>query len=369
MKRIFAQVRKELTQIRRDRLALVLALVLPVILLALFGFAISLSVTDLPIVVQDLDQSPLSREYIDAFRQSLTFRVVAAPVDEPPMRALEDGTARAAVIIPDHFGRDLARGQRTDVQMLVDATDANTANIMRGASSAITQTFNRQLAVRAGSGPPINVETRLWYNPGRKSTDFMGPGMLAVGLALFAPLLAALSLSREGEQKTILQVYVSSISAHEYLLGKIIAFWLIGIVQWVFAVLFSYLFFGLWFVGDPTPFIVGTVVYLFCNVTFGVMVGAAIPNQAAAIQAVQFGSFMLSFLLSGLIFPISNIPASIRWISAIIPARYYIEMSRDAFVRGGGWSAVWYAPIILAVIGLVLFLRAWLAMRKMQVDA
>jgi ABC-2 type transport system permease protein len=369
MKRILAQVRKELTQIRRDRLALVLALVLPVILLALFGFAISLSVTDLPIIVQDLDQSPLSRQYIDVYRQSLTFYVVESPVSEQPIDVLQDGAARAAVIIPEHFSRDLLRGQPTDVQILVDATDANTANLMRGASSAITQTFNRQLAEARAIATPINVETRLWYNPGRKSTDFMGPGMVAVGLALFAPLLAALSLAREGEQQTILQVYVSSISAHEYLLGKIIAFWLIGVAQWALAVTFSYVFFGLWFVGDPTPFLVGTAVVLFCNVTFGVMIGAAIPNQAAAIQAVQLGSFMLSFLLSGLIFPVENIPASIRWISAIVPARYYIEMSRDAFVRGGGWSAVWHGPVIMLAIGLLLYLRAWVAMRKMQVDA
>ncbi|HQR40307.1 MAG TPA: ABC transporter permease [Blastocatellia bacterium] len=369
MKRILAQARKELTQIRRDRLALVLALVLPVILLALFGFAISLTVTDLPIIVQDLDQSPTSRQYIDVFRESLTFHVVAAPVEESPMRSIENGTARAAIIIPEHFERDVLRGTGADVQMLVDAGDANTANLIRGASAALSQAFNRDLAAASGHGPPINVETRLWYNPGRKSTDFMGPGMLAVGLALFAPLLAALSMSREGEQKTILQVYVSSISAHEYLLGKILAFWIIGLCQWVLAVIFSYLLFGLWFVGDPTPFLVGTVIYLFCNVTFGVMIGAGIPNQAAAIQAVQLGSFMLSFLLSGLIFPVANIPASIRWISAIVPARYYIEMSRDAFVKGGGWSAVWYAPIVLTVIGAFLYLRAWIVMRKMQVDA
>jgi drug efflux transport system permease protein len=109
--------------------------------------------------------------------------------------------------------------------------------------------------------------------------------------------------------------------------------------------------------------------YLFCNVCFGVMVGAAIPNQAAAIQAVQFGGFLFSFLLSGFIFPLSNIPAEIRWLSTFIPARYYIELSRDAFVRGGGWSAVWYAPLMLLVLGAFFFFVAWRNMRRMQVEA
>jgi ABC-2 type transport system permease protein len=367
MKRIRAQIHKELRQIARDKLALVLAVVLPMILLWLFGAAISLTVTDLPVVVQDLDQSPLSRQYIDMFRASLTFRVVEFPVDEQPSAALDEGEARAAIVIPEHFERDIRRGQNAEVQVLIDAADANTANIMRGNASAVTQAFMQGLRPRAS--PAIAAHMRLWYNPGRESKKYIGPGVFAVILALFPPLLSALSMSREGEQHTILQVYVSSITAHEYLLGKTLAYCVIAAVQWALALGLSFFLFGLTFKGDPTPLLVGTVFYLFCNVCFGTMVGASIPNQAAAIQAVQFGGFMFSFLLSGFIFPISNIPPAIRWVSAVVPARYYIELSRDAFVRGGGWPAVWYAPLVLMGLGTFFFLVAWKSMRRMQVDA
>lgn len=368
MRRIIAQARKELTQIFRDRLTMVLALILPLILMALLGTAISLTVSDLPIVVQDLDNSPLSRRYIDVFRASLTFRVVSLPAAMRPEEALDRSRARAAIIIPEHFERDLERGQATEVQILIDATDANTANIMRGTTSALTQSLFAQISpvpVR----PAIRAQTRLWFNPGRESRKYIGPGVLAVGLALFPPLLAALAMSREGEQKTILQVYVSSITAHEFLLGKIFAYFIIALAEWVLLMFMAFTLFSLRLAGDPTPLLVSTVCYLLCTVSFGVMVGAAIPNQAAAIQAVALIGFLMSFLMSGFIFPVSNIPVGIRWIANIVPARYYIEVTRDAFVRGGGWPAVWYAPAMLTVLGLFFFFNAWRKMRHMQVDA
>ncbi len=367
MRRIIAQARKEITQVLRDRLTLVLALVLPLALLALNGTAISLSVTDLPIVVQDLDKTEESRSFIEAFRSSLTFRVIEMPVNEQPERSLFENKARGAVIIPAHFGSDLERGMNTDIQFLIDASDANTANIMRGAATAVTRSFAKNL--RSNVFLPIKADVRLWFNPGRDSTQYIAPSMLAVGLSLFPPLLAALAMSREGEQKTILQVYVSSISASEYLLGKISAYWLIALAEWFLCLLLMYFLFGLGLRGDPTPFFVSTVIYLFCTVSFGAMVGAAIPNQAAAIQAVQLAGFLLSYLLSGAIFPVDNIPFPLNLISYLIPARYYIEVVRDAMVRGGAWADVWHAPLILAAIGLFFFFIAWRKMRLMQVSA
>lgn len=367
MKRIIAQARKELTQTFRDRLTVALALVLPLILLALLGTALSLSVKGIAVVVQDYDRTPLSRQYIDALNASLTFHVV--PSQLPAETALAAEQARAVIVIPQNFERDFLRGQGVDVQWLMDAVDANTANTMRGQAVALTNAFAAQVSGAAATKPAIKAETRMWYNPGGSARKFIGPGAFAVVLALFPPLLAALAMSREGEQKTILQVYVSSISAHEFLLGKITAFFIIAVAEWVLALLVAFPLFDLKIAGDPTPLLVGTVLYLFCNACFGVMVGVSIPNQAAAIQAVAGVQFLLSFLLSGFIFPVSNIPAGIRWISAFVPARYFIELVRDAFVRGGGWPAVWHAPLMLALVGAFFFLKAWKKMRLMQVDA
>ena len=366
MRRIIAQSRKELTQIARDRLALTLALILPLCLLLLLGTAISLTVTGLPIIVQDLDNSPASRDFTDAFRSSQTFHVVAWPVSKPPIDAFLSNNARAALIIPEHFGRDLARGVNTETQLLIDATDANTAKLIQGYAGEILAAYTSRAAVRHA---PVKAEIRLWYNPGRESKKFYGPGIFVLGISMFPPLLAALAMSKEGEQKTILQVYVSSISAHEFLLGKIFAFMLIAFAEWILMMLLLFTYFGLTLVGDPTPFLVATVLYAFCVASFGTMIGAAIPSQAAAIQAVALGGFLLVFLLSGLIFPVQNIPIGLRWISGIVWGRYYIEIVRDALLQGGGWPAMWFNVLMIGIIGACFYFLAWKRMRRMQLSA
>jgi ABC-2 type transport system permease protein len=368
MRRIIAQARKDVTQLLRDRLALGLAVVLPVVLTALLGTSISLTVTDIPLVIQDLDQTPLSRRFADAFRSSLTFRIVELPVAASPESALAVGRARGALILPEHFEREIRRGRLGEAQLLVDATDTNTALLVQGGAGQVTRAFGREIA-GDGAAPVIRTATRLWFNPGREPRKFYGPGMLVLALSIFPTVLAALSMSREGEQQTILQVYVSSITAHEFLLGKILAGVLMGLVPWALLVGLMLTLFGLGFAGDPTPFVVGGLLFLFCVVTFGTLVGAAIPNQAAAVQGVSLGGFLLAFLLSGLIFPIENIPPSLAWISSLVQARYFIVIVRDAFLQGGGWPAVWWAVVMIGVIGAAYYALAWLAMRRMQVKA
>jgi ABC-2 type transport system permease protein len=365
MRRIFAQTRKEMIQIVRDWRTMVLALVLPLMLLLLMGEAISLSVSDLPIVVQDLDDSPASRELIDAFRASLTLRVVSWSTDKQPEEALTSNTGRAALIIPGHFGADIARGMATPVQLLVDASDANTAKLVSGHSAQIVRAYNERV-LGANRFQLVRPAIRLWYNPGRSSSKFYGPGIFVLALSIFPPLLAALAMAKEEDQKTILQVYVSSIRASEFLSGKIIAFMTVALAECLVMLALLFTYFGLSFAGDPTPFMVATLLYAYCVCSFGTMIGATIPNQAAAMQAVALGGFLLVFLLSGLIYPVENIPASLRWISHIIWGRYYIEIVRDAFLQGGGWPAVWFKELMIALIGTVFLLIAWLRMRRMQ---
>src|SRR5262249_22874207 len=185
----------------------------------------------------------------------------------------------------------------------------------------------------------------------------------------FPPVLAALAMAREGEQNTILQVYVSSISAREFLLGKVVAGMVIGLADLCLMVLLMFTLFGLTFAGDPTPLVVGSVLFLFCVVSFGSLVGAAIPHQAAAVQVVALGGFLLAFLLSGLIFPIENIPRGLRWISSLVQARYFIVVVRDAFLQGGGWPAVWWAVLPIGGLGFAYYGLAWRTLRRMQVKA
>jgi ABC-2 type transport system permease protein len=368
MRRILAQARKELIQILRDKRALGMALVLPVTQLILMGSAISLEVKDLRLAVQDFDDSPASRQLVAAFRESITFNVIPFAVNRRPEEAFITNEARAVLIIPERFGRDLARSANTPIQVLVDASDSNTARLIEGYSSQITMGFN---AANAGTANPAPVQAaiRFWYNPGLSSKKFYGPGIFVLVLSLFPPMLATLAMAREGEQLTILQVYVSSISAHEFLLGKILAFVVVALADCVLLLALLFTYFGLSIAGDPTPFLVATVLYAFCVAAFGTLIGAAIPNQAAAMQAVALGGFLLVFMLSGLIFPIQNIPVQIRWMSNLVWGRYYIDIVRDFLLQGGGWPAVWWKVIVIGVIGGFFYLLAWHKMRRMQLAA
>jgi ABC-2 type transport system permease protein len=368
MRRILEQARKELIQILRDKRALFMALGIPIVLLVLMSQSISLTVDDLPILVQDFDGSMASQQFIDAFRASITFHVIAWPVDEHPEAAFQANTARAALIIPKNFGRDIARGQGAPVQMLVDGSDSNTAQLVSTYAKEVANAYNQSTGRLAQQGP-VRPAFRVWYNPGRSSNKFYGPGIFVLMLSLFPPLLASLAMAKEGEEKTILQVYVSSISAHEFLLGKILASMVIGLTQWLvlMALLFSY--FGLRLAGDPTPFLVATLLYMFCVASFGTMAGASIPEQASAMQAVALFGFLLVFLLAGLIFPVENIPIAVRWVSNIVWGRYYIEVVRDALLQGGGWPAMWSRVAAIGSIGGVMYLIAWRKMRHMQLEA
>src|SRR5215831_4339518 len=256
MKKIMAQIGKELRQFSRDKLTVMLALVLPLILMWLIGTCISLTVHDLPVAIKDMDQTPLSRHYVEILGASITFRVVPMPATGAIDAPLDHEQARAVIVIPEHFERDLRRGQSPDVQWLIDGTDANTANMIRGDAAALTQAFNARYV--ANAAPAIQPRIRYWFNPGQDSDKYIGPGIFAVGLALFPPLLVALAMSREGEQKTILQVYVSSIKAHEYLLGKTIAYMIVGVAQWLLTFALGVFLFGIWFKGDPLPLIVSS---------------------------------------------------------------------------------------------------------------
>ncbi|MBD2101473.1 ABC transporter permease [Leptolyngbya sp. FACHB-261] len=367
-KRILAQTLKELTQLGRDRLTLALALVLPLLMLLLFGFAVSLDVKDISLAIQDLDGSPASREYIATFERTNKFRLVAQGPEVNVAKLLDQGRASAGLIIPPEFSRDLRRqGREAEVQILLDGTDANTANIVRGNAKATTNAFVTNLQV-SSRPPAVQLQSRLWYNPGLETLKYIGPGAMAVALTLFPPLIAGLATAREHENGTITQVYASSLTGTEYLLGKGLAYWLVGMAEVLLVNLTAYSLFRLWFVGDPTPLILGSLLYIACGVFWGIFIGSGTKSQGSTIQAVTLSAFLLSLLMSEYIYPVSNIPWGLRWVSALVPARYYILLTRDAFARGVGWPAVWLPVLALAGLASLFFFLAWRKLRKMQVE-
>jgi ABC-2 type transport system permease protein len=194
------------------------------------------------------------------------------------------------------------------------------------------------------------------------------PGALAVVCWIFPSLLAALAMVREKESGTILQVYASSITAVEFLGGKVLAYLIIALTMSAFLILCANLFFNIWFVGDPSPYAVGLLLFLFSSVSFGTMIGTRMNSQSSAVQAVATGGFTTALLLSGYLYPIRNVVYPLSLLTLIVPARWFVQLSRDSFVRGGGWMYDWYLPIFLALGGLFFFRIAFANIRKMQLN-
>lgn len=365
MNRILSQCIKELLQFRRDRLTLALAFILPTITLFIFGFAIRLEAKDIPLLVRDFDRSVLSQEYTDRLFATNLFTPVTWQGN--PETALDRSLARVVVVIPPDFSRNLKANKVSEIQAVVDGTDTNNARVIRNSIKATTQSF-LQAENLVPQNPPITTATRIWFNPGRQESLYIVPGVYAVILWIFPSLLSAIAMVREKEKGTILQVYASDLSAGELILGKSLAYLIVGIGMAICVMGLGSLVFQLGFAGDPTPLLLGTIVYLWASVMFGLMLGARTTSQNAAVQGVALVGFLTALLLSGFIYPLSNIPFPLSLISNVVPARYFIEVTRDAFVRGIGWSSVWLNLIIIWLLGMVLFAVARKALSRMQLE-
>lgn len=366
MKRVISQCLKELNQFRRDRLTVALAFVLPLAVLLIYGYAIRLEAKNIPLSVQDLDNSFLSRTYVE--RLFATQQFVPTPLGgTAPTAPLDRGEAKATVIIPPDFERQIKARKPVTVQALIDGTDVNNARVIQNSLRATTQFFLRSSGlVPDQARSPIQPRVRLWFNPGRREALYIVPGIFGVILWVFPSMLSSISLVREKEQGTIVQVYASDLSALEWLLGKELAYVIIGLGEALVVMLVATLLFGLRFRGDPTTLIVGTVIYLGAAVAFGLLVGARAGNQTGAVQGTAIAGFLTALLLSGFIYRIENIPFPLSLISNVIPARYFIEITRDTFVRGTGWVGVWFAPVAIALIGGFFFRIATRILHRMQ---
>ncbi len=365
MKRILSQAKKELAQFSRDRLTVALALILPLGMLLIYGYAIRLETKNIPLSIQDFDNSPLSRTYIE--RLFATNQFIPTPLaGTSPLSSLDLGTAKATVVIPPAFARDVSEGNST-VQVLIDGTDVNNARVIQNSIRGVTNFFIQSLP-NTTRPEGILARVRIWFNPGRQESLYIVPGIWGVVLWVFPSMLSSIAVVREKEQGTVIQVYASDLSSTEWLLGKGLAYWLVATAEAIVVIGVSAILFDLRLQTSPIPLLLGTGVYLIAAVSFGLFIGARSGNQNGAVQGTAIAGFLTSFLLSGFIYRLENIPFPLSLISNIIPARYYILLTRDAFVRGGGWSSIWYVPLIVGAIGLLLFKAATKIMQRMQLS-
>ena len=361
IKRIFSQAQKELAQFSRDRLTVGLALILPLGMLLIYGYAIRLETKNIPLSIQDFDNTPLSRTYVERLFATNQFIPVPLAGSSSPLSSLDLGTAKVTVVIPPNFAQDVAEGN-SKVQVLIDGTDVNNARVIQNSIRGVTNFFIQSLP-NTTRPEGVFARVRIWFNPGRKESLYIVPGIFGVVLWVFPSILAAISVVREKEQGTIIQVLASDLNATEWLMGKGLAYWLVAIAEAILIMLVSVILFNLRLQTGVIPLLVGTGVYLATAVSFGLFIGMRSSNQNAAVQGTAILGFLTSFLLSGFIYRLENIPFPLSLISNIIPARYYILLTRDAFVRGAGWTSIWYVPILVGLGGILLFKVA--TIRKM----
>jgi ABC-2 type transport system permease protein len=366
MKKVWAQAQKEFSLFRRDKLLMLLAVLMPLVLMLLAGVTGTLRLRNISLLVYDYDNTPLSRTYLETYGAALAFRMVPTRPGESAERALASWRGRAALIIPQNFERDFKRGGQPVVQLLIDATDSNAATALGNYAESLNTAFALQNGIALPPAKGVDLEQRLWFNPGLSDRVYFGTGGLGLMLIIFPALLGALTTAKEYETGTIIQAYASSLTAMQWILGKSLLYVLIGIVEFVLCFVLGLLVFEFRFPSDPSVLLVATLFYLFAGVFFGMMCGNATGNQSAAIQAVQMGSFLLSLLLSGYIFAVRNIPAQIRWLSGFLPATHYIQIVRNSILRDAGWGTSFRPMVMLVILSFAFLFVNVMQMRKMQ---
>jgi ABC-2 type transport system permease protein len=366
MKKILAQAKKEWMLFRRDKLLILLAVLMPIVLMLLAGRTQSLRLRNVRLLVYDYDNTPLSRTYLETYGAALTFRLTSHRPGESPERALSAGRGRAALIIPQNFERDARSGAEPAVQLMIDAADSNAATALGNMAAALNASFAYKSGISPNTPKLVSMDQRLWFNPGLSNPVYFGTGALGMMLIIFPALLGALATAKEYEMGTIIQAYASSLTAAQWIFGKSLVYVLIGVVEFIICFTLGIFAFEYRIPSNPSVLLVATVFYLMAGVFFGMMMGNATGNQSAAIQGVQMGSFLLSLLLSGYLFAVRNIPAQIRWFSSFLPATHYVQIVRNSILRDVGWAASFRPLMALVILALFFFAVNVIQMRKMQ---
>jgi len=367
MRKALAVGRKELAQIRRDRLTLSSMLFLPTFLLMLFGYALNWDIKHVRLAVMDREHTTESRQLVSSFVNSTYFDVVAAPSSMAEVERLMDrGQARAALVIPEGLTRDLRAGRPSSVQILVNGDNANTASAVFGYAQAIVRGVSAelQLALAAGAlglAAPISAEPRIWYNPELKSTLFLVPGLIAFIVMISCVVSTALSVVREKERGTWEQVRMAPISTPSYILGKTIPYFFISLGAAFLIIAVAMLLFGVPQRGSWLLLLGAVSLFVFGGLGTGLLVSTLVESQAMAFLAGLLISLLTTFILSGFVFPIASMPVVIQWFTYVVPARYFLVILRGIVLKGIG-----FGPLAQQFLALGIYVVAVLGLASIR---
>jgi ABC-2 type transport system permease protein len=370
MMKAVAVARKELRQIVRDKRTLVILLLVPVLFLLLFGYALNWDIRHVRLAVDDRDRTPESRSIISAFVNSGYFDLVRSTDDRGINAIMNTNDDRAVLVIPGGLGRDLQRGLRVPVQVVINGDNANTATTVMAYALTILENESAKYrggVAAAGGAAPLTAVPRVWYNPELRSTLFLVPGLIAYIAMISAAISTALSIVREKERGTMEQVRMAPLDASMFVLGKTIPYFFVSLVSGMGIVLASMALFDLPMRGSWLLLLLAVSLFLVCALALGLFVSSIADTQQVAFQLAALISYLPTMLLSGFVFPIASMPAVLRAVTYVVPAKYFLVALRAIVLKGVGIEAFWQQLVALAVFATAMMALASFRLRRQWV--
>ncbi len=370
--RLLAVARKEVVQILRDARSLIIVVLMPAVLVLLFGYGVNLDLKGLPVYVFDRDGSQQSQDLLKHFQVSEYFHIDRVVSGYPELtHAIDDGHAKMGIVIPWDFSQRLSDGRPAEIQALVDGSDDNTANVLIGYSQAVVQSYSAQMQIdwlhnRGLSIQPaaMSVETRTWYNEDLERSAFIIPGVLALVMSVIGAFLTSLTIAREWERGTMEQLISTPVTAMEIMLGKLAPYFVLGMFDTIISALIAIYWFDVPFRGSWVTLMVASAMFMVVVLSLGFFISVIAKNQFAASQIALLITFLPAFLLSGFLFSIEQMPIALQWITRILPARYYVSVLKNIFLKGTPTPMLYADLIPLVVFALVLALVATRSFHK-----
>jgi drug efflux transport system permease protein len=370
--RLFAVSRKEFIHLLRDPRSLAIGIALPIIMLLLFGFALTMDVDHVPIVVWNQSQDPLARDYISHFQASRYFTIIGF-VDHysDVERAIDERKALAGLIVPVDFSQKLQSGKTAAVQWIVDGSDSNTATLATGYAQSATQIFSRDIQInrlelsgKPAPTMPIDLRSRVWFNADMESRNYIIPGLIAVIMMVIAGLLTSLTIAREWDNGTMEQLISTPVKVPELIIGKLIPYFCIAFLDVIIAVLMGQFLFHVPLRGSVVMIFVMGIIFLIGALSLGMVISIVAKTQLLASQIALVATFLPTFLLSGFSFDIANMPIVLQAISRVIPATYFIKILKGIYLKGVGLSVLYMETLFLIAFAVLLLLIANIKFKK-----
>jgi ABC-2 type transport system permease protein len=372
LRRTRAVTKKEFLHILRDPRSLIMALAVPLVMLILFGYALTLDVDRIPTLIYDTDQTPESRDLIAQFQGSRYFQILGAVTNYQTIeKRIDSSECLLAVVILPGYSRDLLAGRAAQVQLIFDGSDSNTASIAKGYADSLLATYaasvrTEQLNLKSGSTfkPPVDARLRVLYNSDLKSKNYIVPGLISVILAIITALITSLTIAREWETGTMEQLLSTPLRPAELVLGKMLAFFALGFIDMVISIAVGVLIFQVPLRGNPLLLVASTCLFLFGSLCWGILVSALARSQVLAYQLGMVSTFLPAFLLSGFVYSIENMPVVIQAVTYIVPARYFVTLLKGVFLKGVGIEILWGEILFLFIFAALVFLIATRKLRQ-----